>query len=244
MIIAVNGLVTGPNGERGVAGAGKDEVAQRLVKKHGFVAVALADPMKRFCQDVYEFSDEQLWGPSGERNKPDERYLRTTVYAPHMLHPEELEKNPTGELPQYLTPRHALQQLGTEWGRECFKHTWVDYTLRIHSVLQGGDFYYDQHTGLRHWASVESSWVKAKVNVVVPDVRFVNELERIQQAGGKVVRVKRHYQTLPGFFAGHLSETELLNVPDEKFDFVIQNLGTLEDLYQAVDIMMEELHEK
>ncbi len=51
----------------GNAGVGKDTTADFLVKTNGFVKVSLADPMKRICQAVYGFSNEQLWGPSEKR---------------------------------------------------------------------------------------------------------------------------------------------------------------------------------
>lgn len=229
MIIAVNGLVTGPKGERGVAGAGKDEVARRLVDKYDFVVVSLADPLKRFCQDVYEFSNLQLWGPSEERNKEDPRYPLPT------------------ETGKYLTPRQALQTLGTEWARSNYSDTWVDYALRMYKRLQEDDCYYDRVSGLRPCSSAggflpNGHWVKAKTNVVVPDTRFLNEMRAVKKAGGYVVRVKRNYNVLPGYFGGHLSETELLNEPDSSFDAVLRNSGTLDQLRNMVDQMMETLH--
>jgi hypothetical protein len=66
--------------------------------------------------------------------------------------------------------------------------------------------------------------------VVIPDVRYISELETIQAAGGKVIKIHR-----PGFRAeGHVSETELSAVPDEAWDAVIENSGTVVDLGAAV----------
>jgi len=45
-------------GVAGNAGSGKDTVADHLVKHHGFVKVALADPLKRICREVFDFSEE------------------------------------------------------------------------------------------------------------------------------------------------------------------------------------------
>ncbi len=58
----------------GNAGVGKDTAAQRLVDKHAFTQIALADPIKRFSQRIFKFSDKQLWGPSSLRDKLDSRY--------------------------------------------------------------------------------------------------------------------------------------------------------------------------
>jgi hypothetical protein len=61
-------------GISGQASSGKDTVAQRLVENHGYVQMAMADPIKRFGKEVFGFTDTQLWGPSEARNAHDMRY--------------------------------------------------------------------------------------------------------------------------------------------------------------------------
>src|SRR5689334_14415060 len=130
-------------GLSGLAGSGKDFVANLLVDQHNFVKIALADPLKRICQEVFDFSDEQLWGPSEERNKPDKRYftgkikdtivdyedVRILLLLENGFEPSHEEIMNACKI--YLTPRFALQSLGTEWGRNCYPEVWTDYTLRI-----------------------------------------------------------------------------------------------------------------
>lgn len=128
-------------GIHGRAGAGKDTVADWLVRERGYVRVSLADPMKRFCAEVFGFSEEQLWGPSEHRNAPDARW-------------------------DGLTPRHALQQLGTEWGRAMHPDVWVRYAIAT----------------AQRWAPSP---------VVISDVRFQNEVDAIVAAGGCVIEVRR-----------------------------------------------------
>lgn len=60
----------------GEAGAGKDSVAKILVEKHGWELFSLSAPMKRFAEDMFGFSKEQLYGPSSARNAPDPRWAR------------------------------------------------------------------------------------------------------------------------------------------------------------------------
>ena len=59
----------------GNAGAGKSTLAA-IIKDlvPGAVDIALAGPIKRFCKEVFDFTDEQLYGPSEARDAPDERY--------------------------------------------------------------------------------------------------------------------------------------------------------------------------
>lgn len=66
-------------GITGQAGSGKDEIANHLVKEHGFQKVALADPIKRFGLNVFYFDVLQLWGPSSARNGFDPRYTKCEI---------------------------------------------------------------------------------------------------------------------------------------------------------------------
>jgi hypothetical protein len=52
------------------AGAGKDEVANALVKGPNVHRVSIADPLKRFCASVFHgVTERHLWGPSEARNQ-------------------------------------------------------------------------------------------------------------------------------------------------------------------------------
>ena len=265
----------------GVAGSGKDASADFLVRDHAFCKVAFADPLKRICQDVYDFTDEQLWGPSACRNAPDLRWEHgARQYRAAALGDFETGRNralasKAAELQWqedpvvlsyfesavnyategWLTPRHALQQLGTEWGRSCSPETWVRYAFNVHARLQTGDTIYDAKTGIRG-ISFAGDLVKTKTDIIISDVRFKNEVDAIHAAGGKVVRVMRKerratpalntpvFNEVPntleeliantsflttlnkGKAAAHLSETEQLSIPDEYFDHHLVNGGT------------------
>jgi len=220
----------------GLAGSGKDEVGKILVEKYGFVAIAIADPMKRFLMEMFDFTEEQLWGPSEKRNEPDKRYVRWTANIPHMLTEEALKVYPGGQVPQYLTPRHALQQLGTEWGRECYQDVWVDYTMRVaRQILEEGRGYSpDRGINTLGW----SGGFKPE-GVVITDVRMKNEVEGVKKAGGWMIRVIR-----PGHDEvkwDHNTETEQTTIPEEEFNALIFNDKDLKNLEREVRILMEVL---
>lgn len=218
----------------GEASAGKDTCADFLVRNHGFVKVALADPLKRIVRQVYDFSDEQLWGPSEKRNEPDKRYLREYVRVGHMLTEEALKEFPDGKVPQYLTPRFALQTLGTEWGRTCYNNTWVDLAIRTAKTLLHEKsrfdcrWGYDQKTGLH-----KSTILNPHEGVVFSDVRFRNEIDAIHAAGGKVVRlvrvVRKKGQGKDAAWRGHQSEAEMRSLSDDLFDFSLVNNTAIGD---------------
>ena len=222
----------------GRAGSGKDTVADILVRDHGFVKVACADPLKRICRDTYGFTDSQLWGPSMERNKLDLRYPREHTstlggYCDCCGIDLRLERE-AAETQCYLTARHALQQLGTEWGRRCYNNTWIDYAIRVASFLLSGEMktsappliptYYPQ-TG-SEWRSIRSErtfsgevrgeihWARGErpdrvtTGVVISDVRFPNEVDAIRAVRGRLWKTV-HGGGLCGPAGEHESESHI-----------------------------------
>lgn len=99
-------------GVTGPAGSGKDtvvEVSRRMLRAfdrpmriHAFAA-----PLKMFVQDVFDFEDEDLYGPSAARERFGGAFA---------------ERGPTA--------RKALQTLGTEWGRALHPDVWIKYLER------------------------------------------------------------------------------------------------------------------
>lgn len=265
----------------GLAGSGKDSVGNFICQDFGFVRMAFADSMKRIVRDVYDFTDQQLWGPSEFRNAPDMRYPRaahTWAKLPtreRPLNEEEKVKWPEAQHaverdwygcaccgleaqtkrvfadehdeqwkigdvgPCFLTPRYALQQLGTGWGRDCYGDTWVMVTLRHAKLLLGmesgepGGYWYDQKRGLM--GNVATNHIPDfQPGVILTDVRYLNEIRAIKAAGGKVVRVVRPGAGLTGGAALHSSETEQAGLPDSEFDAVIPNDEDLDALRSRV----------
>ncbi len=244
-------------GISGYANSGKDTVANFLRDDLGFQSLALADPLKRICRDVFDFTDEQLWGPSGNRNAPDTRYPRphtwlnpdagfeatcaccgqTTTYR--SIEDDVRVENTEDLEPCYLTPRFALQLLGTEWGRTCSPDTWVNLAIRTaKTVLSNFNAKYDQRRGLT-FNFGESDWAQAELRekqmpsgIAIPDVRFGNEIRGIREAGGILLRVKRPRAGLGAGAASHASEAEMASIPDRAFDAVLENDGTLDQLQE------------
>jgi hypothetical protein len=222
-------------GVSGLAGSGKDTVADMILQNKGFIKVSLADPIKRFAMDVWGFTEEQVFGASQFRNAPDPRY----------------ETSPGN----FLTPRLALQNIGTEGVRAIDHDAWIRYAIRTAKTLLSADPYqlayspamgvvpymyykevpYDYYgKGPDHFPTVDGFPSKV-LGVVIADVRFKNEIKGIKEAGGKLVRVIRPGAGLQGSFALHQSEAEMAEIPDSEFDSVIQNTGTLDDLKKSVD---------
>lgn len=142
-------------GLTGLAGSGKSEVAAALRELGQFHRIPFAGPLKTMLSSV-GFSDAQLWG--------DEKEV------------------PVPELGG-VTPRHLMQTLGTEWGRNT-----------IHPDI---------------WVTLWERAVEARSgHVVVDDVRFPNEVDIVRSLGGQVWRIER-----PGVATmNHASETQIASL--------------------------------
>jgi hypothetical protein len=230
-------------GVMGQARSGKDTMATHLVQNYDFVRIGLADPLKRFCKEVFDFSDEQLYGD--DRDKPDSRYwkyhgsmfteednrtLASLDYAAGKIDkmPDESEFSKW-----YLTPRYALQTLGTEWGRRCHDSIWVDYGIRVAQKLLAGYYSYSSQLGL-----LPDVYGRKVLGVVFSDLRFQNEFEAVKKANGFMVRVYRKGAEGEVGISGHASEVEQKAIPDANFDHIFKNDGTLEEYYAAIDRFM------
>jgi len=104
------------------------------------------------------------------------------------------------------TPRHAMQTIGTEWGRDI-----------IHADI---------------WTNIWESRAREFDNVVVDDCRFINEAEVVEKLGGVIVRVERDQEETAG--ATHASETEMNNILPRHTVFNHQDIEALDNIIEGV----------
>ena len=70
---------------------------------------------------------------------------------------------------------------------------------------------------------------------IIDDLRFRNEFDAVKSVGGKVILLKRPgHQHLTNSQMNHVSETELLTIPEYEFDYVI-SATNLPKLYAEID---------
>lgn len=105
-----------------------------------------------------------------------------------------------------VTVRHMLQTLGTEFGRECLHpEVWlISWRQRADRVLAAGH------------------------NIVVDDMRFLNEAALLRSRGAQLWRITRPGATSS---SSHASEGGLDDYP---FDFNLHNNASLRTLELAV----------
>ena len=165
-------------GIAGKKGAGKTEVRRYLERTYGFQCIPFAAPLKDMLKAL-GLSEDEVNGSAKQ--------------APCAL---------LGG----VTPRLAMQTLGTEWGR-----------MMISEDL---------------WSTIwENRARQMSGPVVADDARFPNEFEVIRRIGGKVLRVVR--PSKEGSEVDHHPSETLADELD--VDYTITNNGTLIALQKAVD---------
>ncbi len=200
----------------GLIGAGKDTLADYLVNIHEFRRESYAGTLKDAVAAVFGWDRTLLEGRTRHarewREQPDQWWSQR-LGIPH------------------LTPRWALQQWGTEVCRRSFHDDiWI--------------------------ASIENKLRHSLDDVVISDCRFPNEISSIKRQGGYVIRVVRGPD--PKWFdlaywanrgnaqaridlqahGVHASETAWVGT---EFDAVIDNNGSLDDLYGKINDLLRDL---
>ena len=157
-------------GITGLMGSGKGTVADYLIDDHGFKKMSFADALKDAVAVMFGWPRHMLEGDTDEsrawREQVDEFWS------------ERLER-------PGFTPRLALQLMGTEAGRQVFGNDiWV---AGIEQRILGEKEYYDT------WHREQSQGMPDTPprGIVIPDVRFFNEIQMIKRLGGTMVRVER-----------------------------------------------------
>lgn len=246
----------------GPARSGKDLVADRLAD-HGFLKIAFADPIKRFAQRAFGFDKETLWGESSLRNKEAdidqgwwidavERFnssarelindvLESTERVRGYVALTDWLSNLRKTYPDKISARVVLQTLGTEWGRAVVPDLWVRYLYKTIHRFDSHNLDYTQEEGVIDPPDGEPGI--GTCDFVIPDHRFLNEVQATQANGGYVVRLRRlaleAKEEIVGV-AGHRSEAEQKGIQDNEFNLVLE----FPEGVETVNDMVEEMYQK
>lgn len=187
-------------GLAGAAGAGEGTVARMIVDiRPDWIVVVdhFADRLK--------ISAARALGLQGDHHDLIQQ-MNMLKMGGGIMTTIECEQEDGGLIETYIDGRRYLQLYGTEAHRDLFgPDFWVDQVLPDYS---SSDFGRDGQFDL----------------LVIPDVRFPNEVERIRACGGEVWLVTGR----SGATTGHVSEQEVDHT------VVIENTGTIERLRDEV----------
>lgn len=162
-------------GLTGAKGAGKSTAAACLVSSLGYTETSFALPLKRACGAMFGFTAEQM----------EDQVLKETV-----------------DKRWGVTPRKALQCVGTQLVRERMREAFPDLWLKEGESfwVKAFEMVYRDHVG------------KGGGPLVVSDVRFENEAEAVRKLGGIIVRVRREGGDASEAKDTHVSETEMQRI--------------------------------
>lgn len=166
----------------GKAHSGKDTLAKHIIQSNPVLEpYSFADPIKDVCDMLFGWDMRHREGELKE------------VVDPRIG----------------VSPRHAYQTLGTEWGRNLINpNIWLKIADdHLNRILNSGKI------------------------MVLSDLRFINEVEWVMNNGGRIVSVTR-----PGYDGigdEHESEKYIDQIRDRYANHVIVNSGTVEDLYNS-----------
>ena len=172
-------------GITGAAGAGKDTLAAALWRKWGYATYSMATPLRAAVEAAFGLP-RNIW------DRETKELVIPWIGA---------------------SPRHLLQTLGTEWGRDHVSpDVWIRVASRVHEVGSRGKAF----------------------RMVVPDIRYDNEAEWIRSKGGVVILVSRN--NLPGVrphaseagVSDSLIDLRIVNDHDSEVEFAAQSLLVVE----------------
>lgn len=205
----------------GTIGSGKNTVASYLIEKHNFLEESFAKPLKDSLCSIFLWDRDMLEGKNQK--------LRNLREETDEWWEEKLSiKN--------FSPRRAMTLIGTDIFRKFLNEDiWI--------------------------FSLEKRLEKIKdKNIVITDCRFTNEANFLKSINAKLILIEKNdsrkklkeivKEAKKGNIKAvkileskniHISEWDLI---DYDFDYVLENNGTIEDLFKKIDFLIEELKNK
>lgn len=200
-------------GLMGVAGSGKDTVAKYLAD-YGYGRLAFADAVKEMALAIDPLIEYSISiGPSMRDDVPC--YIVGTSRLSFLV-----ENVGWDEAKKQRDVRQLIQRIGTEAVRDIVGYdTWVNIIDRKVREAWSHNLLKRPQDGPPRFA--------------LTDCRFPNEAEWITSMGGVVWRITRPHETIAD--PTHPSESLLQSIAP---DVTIHNTGTLEDLQNAVVVVL------
>jgi hypothetical protein len=172
---------------------GKTAAGRFLIDQHGFDRVSFADPLKVM--------------------------LMTLGVTREQLYHQDFKEKPCEKLCG-RTPRHAMQTIGTDWGRKMIHpDLWVEAARR----------------------QMREQMTQGK-KLVIDDLRFDNEAQVVHDLGGVVIKIERPgvdpatawWQVLVNWLRGSRPHASERGISPALVTATVPNDGSLHQLYDRV----------
>ena len=201
-------------GLAGQAGVGKDEIANYLVRRYGFVKFAFSDALYHEVQQAFGLPDQRLLRGRAAKDTPSE-HMRLARCDNLEFFDMALKLVKSQDDP--LSPRQILQWWGTEFRRAQDEWYWVGQADKLVYQIHHAPKYPEHRPQL----------------FVETGTRFENERDWIKLAGGNIWHI--HRDGLVGAGDNHTSAIPLPVLDGER---ELWNNDTLERLYKGVDLLV------
>lgn len=218
-------------GIMGTKGSGKDTCGDYLIEKYGFIKKSFADPLKKACQELFLFSNEQVFGTQEQKETPDPRWFgctpRTALqYVGTELLRDQLDKIMPGLGNNIFTYRFQI------WYQEEAKKN-PNLRVVISDVRFQNEIDFVQSLG----GTVIKLERKPVINI--PDEITEELTEELYPNLCSLIR-DRTNEKIGQITDMHSSEIELQSITT--YDHLIENNGTKEELYKKLDMYMTKIN--
>lgn len=212
----------------GVKGSGKDLVSDMLqyclsvpkafrqyffykhfnkLIKPKYKKLAFADPLKKMLSDLLNIKLEHFYDREFKEN-----CIVNVSTLQNNWETEKLSDSKFNKLVKQLDP------------------SLTEANLSLRQLLQYfGTEIMQKYFGKRVW--INSTLANRSKYTIISDLRFIEEYNAIKESGGLVIYINRpNYE-----FGQHASEREMKELlENDKYDFIINNNGSIEDLFNQV----------
>ena len=166
---------------------------------------SFSDKLKSFCVDVLGVEPHKIYGNNDEKNELTHINWESVPKPDRRLDGDVWMpyKYNYSDKSGQMTGREVMQYFGTDVCRAMYEPCWINATL--------------------------NSIKKDNPDVaIICDCRYFNEFSAIKDFGGYVIKLSRNV-----FNDNHISEIDLDNIPNDDFDWYIDNQNI--NLYQCHD---------
>lgn len=173
----------------------------------------------RYLEDKYNFIDKPFAGCLKDICQ------KLFLFTDQQLYGSQEDKERPDDRWYGCSPRKIFQFIGTDLLRDNME--------KIIPELKKDIFIH--HFKLWYLEKISTD---PKINVVISDVRFQNEVDFINSLGGKIIKIERsHDDSLP--YDNHSSENEMMSI--ENYHYHLINNSTLDDYYYNIDNIIKQL---